>query len=163
MAVDSQTPLAMQFLFRKPVSELDCNLTKYFRVKLYLRTKLRVQEQMMQTVWAPEARIDLKPSKLAVKSSLRCAAPVCSTALQELLGRGPAQQSCQWLPLGHLSCVPPAEDKRPECHQIQFTITKRHQIQFTLTIYLPTPSHPRFPKGKFMHNSEINLFRAGLG
>ena len=33
----------------------------------------------------------------------------------------------------------------------------------SLTIYLPVPSQLRFPIGKFMHNSEINPVREGLG
>lgn len=78
----------MQFLFRKPVSEPDCNLDKKLRLKSYLRTRRRVQEETMQAVWVPEAGMNSNPSELTEKSSLLLwrAVPVCST---ELLGGGP--------------------------------------------------------------------------
>jgi len=99
----------------------------------------------MQTVWAPEAGIDLKPSELAVKSSLRWALQSC---LEEVQHSSPASGT-RW---GHLSCAPPAEDRGQNVIKC-----------LSLTIYLPMPSQLRFPVGKFIHNNEINPVTEGLG
>lgn len=77
MTINSHSLLAKKFLCRKAVLKPNCNLVKKFRLKPYLRTKMRVQEQMIQTAWFSKAGIDLKPPE----EQFMCAVPVCPTEL----------------------------------------------------------------------------------
>lgn len=96
------------------VSEPERKLTKKLRVKLYVRTTLRVRGQMMQTVRVPKAGNDSKPFECAVKSSSRRTASVCST---DLLGGGPEEQSCWWFLLGSPQLCS-SQRKRSECDRM---------------------------------------------